>query len=78
MFESAWAEEEVAEEVGQHPLGIVFVAIEASNAKMGGAGAFDAVVEITVGLVQDRVGQGGARVLSAFSGHENSLRVKGR
>jgi hypothetical protein len=77
VFESAWAEEEVAEEVGQHPLGIAFVAIEASDAEVGGAGAFDAVVEITMGLVQDRVAPGGAGVLIAFSGHENSLRVKG-
>jgi hypothetical protein len=45
-------EEEGAEEVGKHPLGIVFVAIKAGEAEVAGTGSFDAIVEVTAGLVE--------------------------
>jgi hypothetical protein len=75
-------QEGVAEAVGKHPLGVIFVAIEAGDAKVSRAGAFDPVVEVAAGLVEGRTwaagGTPGGTRLGAASGHEEDLREKGK
>jgi hypothetical protein len=51
MVEALGWKEYSAEIVHEHPFGIGFMAIEAGDTEVGGSGLFDAVVEVTAGLV---------------------------
>ena len=70
-------QEQRAEEVGQHPFGVVFVAIKAGKAEVGGAGPLNAVVEVAAGLVQGGCGASRARAVRALVRH-GSLREQGK
>jgi hypothetical protein len=77
VVETTGREEEVAEAVGKNPFRIVFVAIEAGEAEVGGASLFDAVGEVAAGLVEGGAFAGRGAGTGAFRGHEDCLREKG-
>jgi hypothetical protein len=62
-------DEKMAEEVGKDPFGIVFVAIEAGDAEVRGAGLLDPVVEVAAGLVERGGGASRAGSAIALAGH---------
>jgi hypothetical protein len=65
--------EEGAEEVGEHPLGVVLVTVETDDAEVGGADLLHPRVEVAFGLVQGGGLRSGLGTTLSGTGHDDGL-----